>query len=334
MERDALLKVRHLKTYFPLKEGMLPAVDDVSFSVAKGEVLGVVGESGCGKSVMSLSILKLIEKYGGKIQPGSSILLNGQEILEMSDKQLRDLRGNEVAMIFQDPMTSLNPVFTIEFQMVETIRGHRKISRKDARQLALHWLNMVGIPDAEKRIREYPYQLSGGMRQRVIIAMALSCDPQMLIADEPTTALDVTIQAQIIDLLKQMKNQLHSAIMLITHDFGVVADMADSIMVMYAGKVLEYGTKEQIFKQPKHPYTQGLLAAIPRLDKNVERLNSIPGNVPNLFKPILGCVFCDRCKYATEQCRQVHPPMYIMEDESRVSCWLHQQHAKEVADES
>lgn len=333
MENNTLLKVSHLKTYFTTKDGVLPAVDDVSFSVARGEILGVVGESGCGKSVMSLSILKLIEKYGGKVQPGSSVMLGGSELLEMSDKELCDLRGNEVAMIFQDPMSSLNPVFTIEFQMVETIRRHRKISRKEAYQLALTWLTMVGIPDPEKRIKEYPYQLSGGMRQRVIIAMALSCDPQMLIADEPTTALDVTIQAQIIDLLKRLKNEINSAIMLITHDFGVVADMADSIMVMYAGKVLEYGTKRQIFKNPKHPYTRGLLAAVPRLDKGVDRLNSIRGNVPNLLKPIPGCVFCDRCDFATDRCRQSRPPMYVMEDGARVSCWLCEKDAREVADE-
>lgn len=333
MENNTLLKVSHLKTYFATKDGVLPAVDDVSFTVARGEVLGVVGESGCGKSVLSLSILKLIEKYGGKIQPGSSVKLGEKELLQMSDRELCDLRGNEVAMIFQDPMSSLNPVFSIEFQMVETICRHRKVSKKEARRMALEWLTMVDIPDPEKRIKEYPYQLSGGMRQRVIIAMALSCEPQMLIADEPTTALDVTIQAQIIDLLKRLKTEINSAIMLITHDFGVVADMADSIMVMYAGKVLEYGTKKQIFRTPKHPYTQGLLAAVPRMDKSVDRLNSIRGNVPNLLKPIPGCVFCDRCDYAEERCRQKRPPMYVMKDGAMVSCWLCEKEAKEVADE-
>lgn len=236
-------------------------------------------------------------------------------------------------MIFQDPMTSLNPVFTIERQMVETIVRHKKIGRKAARSAAVEWLAKVGIPEPEKRIREYPHQLSGGMRQRVIIAIALSCDPKLLIADEPTTALDVTIQAQILDLLRKLKDEVNAAIILITHDMGVVADMADHILVMYAGRALEYGTKQQIFKNPRHPYTKGLLASIPRMDRMEERLFSIEGNVPNLLKPVEGCVFRERCGYAREECGGCQPELLSLSDESRVSCLLYEKEAKESAHE-
>lgn len=333
MEDKILLRVSHLKTQFVTKEGTVPAVDDVSFTVERGQVLGIVGESGCGKSVTSMSIMKLIEKYNGKILEGSSVKLEGRELLELSETEMCDIRGREIAMIFQDPMTSLNPVFTIERQLVETIVRHKKVSRKEARAIAIEWLDKVGIPDPEKRMKEYPHQLSGGMRQRVIIAIALSCDPKLLIADEPTTALDVTIQAQILDLLRNLKNEVNAAIILITHDMGVVADMADHIIVMYAGRALEYGTKQQIFKDPKHPYTKGLLASIPRMDKQEERLFSIEGNVPNLLKPIQGCVFRERCGHAMDVCATRRPELLSLPDQSSVSCLLYEKEAEEKADE-
>lgn len=333
MEDTVVLKVDHLKTFFRTKTGILPAVNGVSFELKKGEILGVVGESGCGKSVMSMSILKLIEKYGGKVQNGSSVLLEGKQVLDMPEKVMCDLRGKEISMISQDPMTSLNPVFTIEYQMVEMIRRHTDMNKKEASAHALEWLKKVGIPEAEKRLKEYPHQLSGGMCQRVIIAMALSCNPKILIADEPTTALDVTIQAQILDLLRKMRDDVNAAIILVTHDMGVVAGMADNIMVMYAGKAVEYGTKHQIFKAPKHPYTQGLLASVPRMDKQVENLYSIPGNVPNLTEKIEGCVFRDRCSQCIEKCVYAAPPQFLLKNGEKVRCWLYEQEAGEVCDE-
>lgn len=333
MEDTVLLKVDHLKTFFRTKTGILPAVNGVSFSLKSGEILGVVGESGCGKSVMSMSILKLIEKYGGKVQKGSSIELQGKQVLDLPEKVMCDLRGKEIAMISQDPMTSLNPVFTVEYQMVEMIRRHTSMSKKEAQAHALSWLKRVGIPEAEKRMREYPHQLSGGMCQRVIIAMALSCDPKVLIADEPTTALDVTIQAQILDLLRKLRDDVNAAVILVTHDMGVVAGMADNIMVMYAGKAVEYGTAHQIFKTPKHPYTQGLLASVPRMDKQEDKLYAIPGNVPNLTQKIEGCVFRDRCDQCIGKCEKEAPPQFLLEGGERVRCWLYEQEAKEICDE-
>lgn len=333
MEDAVLLKVDHLKTFFRTKTGILPAVNGVSFTLKSGEILGVVGESGCGKSVMSMSILKLIEKYGGKVQEGSSIELQGKQILDLPEKVMCDLRGKEISMISQDPMTSLNPVFTVEYQMVEMIRRHTGMTKKEASAHALSWLKRVGIPEAEKRMKEYPHQLSGGMCQRVIIAMALSCDPKVLIADEPTTALDVTIQAQILDLLRKLRDDVNAAIILVTHDMGVVAGMADNIMVMYAGRAVEYGTKHQIFKTPKHPYTQGLLASVPRMDKQESKLYAIPGNVPNLTQKIEGCIFRDRCTKCVEKCAKEAPPQFLTEDGERVRCWLYEQEAKEICDE-
>jgi peptide/nickel transport system ATP-binding protein len=333
MDQTALLKVSHLRTYFSTKDGTLPAVNGVSFAVERGEVLGVVGESGCGKSVMSMTIMKLIEKYGGQVQKGSSIELEGKEILGLSEKEICDLRGKTVSMISQDPMTSLNPVFTIGYQMVEMIRRHLKLTKKEAKEVAIKWLEKVGIPEPMKRFKEYPHQLSGGMCQRVIIAMALSCNPKILIADEPTTALDVTIQAQILDLLRSLKDETSTAIILITHDMGVVADIADKVMVMYAGHAVEYGTKYQIFNNPCHPYTQGLLASVPRLDKQVDRLYSITGNVPNLTKVTEGCIFRDRCNNAIKNCVEYNPPQFVMADGRRVSCWLYENEAKEICHE-
>ncbi len=333
MEDKIVLKVDHLKTFFKTKSGTLPAVNGVSFTLRSGEILGIVGESGCGKSVMSMSILKLIEKYGGKVQEGSSVELNGRQVLNMPERLMCDLRGKEISMISQDPMTSLNPVFTIEYQMVEMIRRHTGMNKKEAFAHAVEWLNKVGIPEAQKRMKEYPHQLSGGMCQRVLIAMALSCDPQVLIADEPTTALDVTIQAQILDLLRKLRDSMNGAIILVTHDMGVVAGMADNIMVMYAGKAVEYGTKQQIFKTPRHPYTQGLLASVPRMDKQEDKLYAIPGNVPNLTQKIEGCIFRDRCNQCIEKCAVTPPPQYLLENGERVRCWLYEKEAKEVCDE-
>lgn len=333
MEDTVLLKVDHLKTFFKTKMGTLPAVNGVSFTLKSGEILGVVGESGCGKSVMSMSVLKLIEKYGGKVQEGSSITLQGRQILELPEKVMCDLRGKEIAMISQDPMTSLNPVFTVEYQMVEMICRHTKKTKKEASEHALFWLKKVGIPEPEKRMKEYPHQLSGGMCQRVIIAMALSCDPKVLIADEPTTALDVTVQAQILDLLRKLRDDVNAAIILVTHDMGVVASMADNIMVMYAGRVAEYGTTQQIFKEPRHPYTQGLLASVPRMDKQEDKLYAIPGNVPNLTQKIDGCVFRERCDQCIEKCAREEPPEFLLEDTRKVRCWLYEREAKERYDE-
>ena len=333
MDDQVLLQVDHLRTFFQTKSGVLPAVNGVSFTLHRGEILGVVGESGCGKSVMSMSVLKLIEKYGGKVQSGSSVMLEGRQILDLPERVMCDLRGKEISMISQDPMTSLNPVYTVGKQMVEMICRHTDMNKREAYAHALAWLHKVGIPEEEKRIKEYPYQLSGGMCQRVIIAMALSCDPKILIADEPTTALDVTIQAQILDLLRKLRDDVNAAIILVTHDMGVVAGMADNIMVMYAGKCVEYGTKHQVFKQSLHPYTQGLLASVPRLDKKEDKLYSIPGNVPDLTKKIEGCVFRDRCGRCIGKCAKAAPPQFLMESGQKVRCWLYEDQAKEICDD-
>lgn len=324
MEGTTILKVDNLRTQFKTKTGLLPAVNGVSFELKRGEILGVVGESGCGKSVMSMSIIKLIEKYGGKVLEGNSVELDGEQVLTFSDKKMCDIRGKDIAMISQDPMTSLNPVFTVERQMVEMICRHTDKTKKEASAHALEWLRRVGIPEAEKRMKEYPHQLSGGMCQRIIIAMALSCDPKILIADEPTTALDVTIQAQILDLLRNLRDEVDAAIILVTHDMGVVAGMADNIMVMYAGNAVEYGDKMQIFKNPRHPYTQGLLASIPRMDMHEDKLYAIPGNVPDLTKKIEGCVFRERCSKAIDQCAVCKPEEYTMKDGGKVRCLLYE----------
>ncbi len=328
-----LLEVKNLRTFFKTKYGILPAVNGVDVNVQQGEVLGVVGESGCGKSVMSMSILKLIEKYGGEIQPGSVVRLEGKDILDLTEKQLCNLRGKEISLISQDPMTALNPSYTIKRQMTEMMRHHLKLSKKEAFAKAIELLKTVGIPEAEKRINEYPHQLSGGMCQRVVIAMALSCNPKVLIADEPTTALDVTIQAQILQLMKELKDETDAAILLITHDMGVVADMADNIMVMYAGDVVEYGTKQQVFKDPLHPYTKGLLASVPRLDKQVDRLFSINGSVPNMTKKIEGCIFRERCSYSTGRCARQAPPVISPDGFRKVGCWLYAEPHGEMENE-
>ena len=317
---ENLIEVKKLVTQFSGKNGTVTAVDGVSFNIKKGETLGIVGESGCGKSVTSMSILRLIPPQSGKIASGE-ILFGGKDLTKLSDKEIRQIRGNEIAMIFQDSMTGLNPVMTIGKQLVETITAHSKMDKKEAWERAEEMLMKVGIPSPAQRLKEYPHQLSGGMRQRVMIAMALSCNAALFIADEPTTALDVTIQAQILELMRELKEKENKSIMLITHDMGVVAEMADDVMVMYAGKEMEYGDVKSIFKHPLHPYTQGLLKSIPRLDQDSsERLFNIPGSVPDLSEMPKGCRFCTRCTEACSKCFDQEPGLSEI-GEQKVRCW-------------
>lgn len=316
---ERLLEVRNLKTYFYTEDGVVPAVDGVDFSIDKGTTLGIVGESGCGKSVTSLSIMGLIPNPPGKVVDGE-IIFEGEDLLKKSEAEMRRIRGNDISMIFQEPMTSLNPVFTIGNQIMEAIILHQGLSKSDARDKTVEMLRLVGIPSPEKRVDEYPHQLSGGMRQRVMIAMALSCNPKLLIADEPTTALDVTIQAQILDLMRKLKDELGTAIMLITHDLGVVAELCEQVVVMYAGKIVERGDVETIFAEPTHPYTLGLLGSIPKLNETQRRLQAIPGVVPNpAFMPE-GCRFHPRCRYATEECRNQEPELMDLGGGHEVAC--------------
>lgn len=319
---NILLEVQNLKTRFKTDDGAFFAVDDVSFSVKKGQTLGIVGESGCGKSVTSLSIMRLIQKPGN-IEAGK-ILFKGQNLLELSDSKMRDIRGNEIAMIFQEPMTSLNPVYTIGDQIEEAILLHQKeLNKQQARERAIDMLRIVGIPAPEKRFHEYPHQLSGGMRQRVMIAMAISCNPELLIADEPTTALDVTIQAQILDLMRKLQKDFNAGMILITHDLGVVAEMCQEVAVMYAGKVVEFGTVEDIFYRPKHPYTRGLLDSIPHFETGhkLDQLKTIKGMVPSLYNLPKGCRFADRCPTAQDDCRQAYPSMENLRGIHKVACY-------------
>ena len=317
---ENLIEVKKLVTQFSGKNGTVTAVDGVSFHIKKGETLGIVGESGCGKSVTSMSILRLIPPQSGKIASGE-ILFKGKDLTRLNQKEIRQIRGNEIAMIFQDSMTGLNPVMTIGKQLVETITAHSKMDKKQAWKRAEEMLMKVGIPSPAQRLKEYPHQLSGGMRQRVMIAMALSCNASLFIADEPTTALDVTIQAQILELMRELKEKENKSIMLITHDMGVVAEMADEVMVMYAGKEMEYGDVKSIFKHPLHPYTQGLLKSIPRLDQNsAERLFNIPGSVPDLSEMPKGCRFCSRCTQAQSKCHEQEPGLYDIGGQ-KVRCW-------------
>src|ERR1043165_1487120 len=306
-----LLEVLDLKTQFQTREGLVRAVDDVSFYLDRGELLGLVGESGCGKSMTALSIMRLIAPPG-RIVDGE-VLFDGKNLLKLSDAQMREMRGNDIAMIFQDPMTSLNPVFTVGEQIAEALRLHRKMSHKEARAATIEAMREVAIPDPARRINDYPHQLSGGMRQRVMIAMALACNPKLLIADEPTTALDVTIQAQILDLIRDLKSRVGSAIILITHDLGVVAEVAERVMVMYAGRKVEEAPVGKLFRSPRHPYTQGLLGAVPKLGSSLTgiatKLAEIPGVVPSLKDPIPGCVFASRCRFATDLCRELAPAL-------------------------
>ena len=315
-----LLSVRNLKTSFFTHVGEVKAVRGISFDVNEGEVLGIVGESGSGKSVTSLSIMGLLQ-YPGRVVDGE-ILLNGEDILTYSKNQMRRVRGKEIAMIFQDPMTSLNPVYTIGHQIMEMILEHEKMSRREARARAIEMLKLVGIPAAEKRIDSYPHEFSGGMRQRVMIALALSCNPKLLIADEPTTALDVTIQAQILNLIKKLNRQFGMTTMLITHDLGVVATVCDKVAVMYGGLIMEYGTADEIFYHPRHPYTMGLLGSIPHVDGGEKRrLIPIDGTPPDLINPPKGCPFSTRCKYCMNVCTREQPP-YFAEDKHRTMCWM------------
>jgi len=321
---DALLAVEGLKTYFFTRDGVVRAVDGVSFSVYPGETLAIVGESGCGKSVTSLSILRLIASPPGRIVSGK-LDFEGCDLLTLSEPQMRSIRGNQISMIFQEPMTSLNPVLTIGRQIAEALEVHRGLSSRDALRRAVEMLKLVNMPEPERRITQYPHQLSGGMRQRVMIAMALACDPRLLIADEPTTALDVTIQAQILDLMRALKDKTGAAIVLITHDLGVVAEMAQRVVVMYAGRKVEEAPVAQLFAQPRHPYTLGLLKSIPRLDHALiaapQRLAEIPGMVPSLRAEPVGCTFAPRCTYATELCRAEYPPLELKAEAHLAACW-------------
>lgn len=315
-----LLSVRDLKTSFFTHVGEVKAVRGISFDVNEGEVLGIVGESGSGKSVTSLSIMGLLQ-YPGRVVDGE-ILLNGEDILTYSKDQMRKVRGKEIAMIFQDPMTSLNPVYTIGNQVMEMILEHEKMTKREARARAIEMLKLVGIPAAEKRIDSYPHEFSGGMRQRVMIALALSCNPKLLIADEPTTALDVTIQAQILNLIKKLNRQFGMTTMLITHDLGVVATVCDKVAAMYGGLIMEYGTVDEIFYHPRHPYTMGLLGSIPHVDGGEKRrLIPIDGTPPDLINPPKGCPFSTRCKYCINVCTREQPP-YFAEDKHRTMCWM------------
>jgi oligopeptide transport system ATP-binding protein len=320
---ERVLEVKNLNTHFFSDDGVVRAVDGVSFHVDAEETLGIVGESGCGKSVTSLSIMQLVPSPPGKIVSGE-ILLQGQNLLKKTPDEMRKIRGNEMAMIFQEPMTSLNPVYTIGDQIAEAVILHQKLSKHDALERAIEMLRLVGIPSPERRVKDYPHQLSGGMRQRVMIAMALSCNPKLLIADEPTTALDVTIQAQILELMKSMKDEFHTAITLITHDLGVVAEMTQRVVVMYAGKVVEEAPTVELFEEPLHPYTRGLMDSIPRLDQDAKtKLHVIEGTVPNLLNLPKGCSFAPRCPRAMPVCHERVPVLTPVSDTRKVSCWLH-----------
>jgi peptide/nickel transport system ATP-binding protein len=319
----ALLEVENLQTHFNTPDGVVRAVEGVSLHVEGGETLAVVGESGCGKSVTAMSILRLIQEPPGKIR--GSIRFDGRDLLALSEQEMREVRGNAISMIFQEPMTSLNPVLTVGRQIGETVQLHQRVNARDAEQKAIEMLTLVGIPAPARRVREYPHQLSGGMRQRVMIAMALACNPKLLIADEPTTALDVTIQAQILDLMRDLKTRLGSAIMLITHDLGVVAEMAERVVVMYAGRKVEEAPVGEIFAHPLHPYTRGLLGSVPLLGSSLRgggrgKLAEIPGLVPSLRQKIVGCPFAGRCPMATDLCRERAPAFEAKAQRHAAAC--------------
>jgi oligopeptide/dipeptide ABC transporter ATP-binding protein len=323
---QALLEVDDLQTHFFTPDGVIRAVNGVSYSLKPGETLGVVGESGCGKSVTALSILRLISSPPGRIV-GGAIRFEGRDLLELSEPEMERIRGNDISMIFQEPMTSLNPIYTVGRQIAEAIALHQGMSRKDAMTGAIEMLRRVSIPEPEQRAHAYPHQLSGGMRQRVMIAMALSCNPKILIADEPTTALDVTIQAQILDLIRDLRERLGTAVILITHDLGVVAENADRVVVMYAGRKVEEAAVDELFDHPGHPYTKGLLGSIPQLDAAAwatgerPRLIEIKGMVPSLAHLPIGCSFAQRCGFATDQCRAVSPELEMSRPDHWIACW-------------
>ena len=325
-----LLEVHNLQTHFPTRAGLVKAVDGVSFTIGEGELLGLVGESGCGKSITALSVMRLISPPGKIV--GGSIKFKGEELTTTSDERLREIRGDDIAMIFQDPMTSLNPVYTVGEQIAEAIRLHRKLDRKRAWAAAVAAMKEVSIPSPDRRASDYPHQLSGGMRQRVMIAMALACDPELLIADEPTTALDVTIQAQILELLNELRISRKLAVLLITHDLGVVAEVADRVCVMYTGKIVEESGVEEIFANPKHPYTQGLLKSVPKLTEigslKAERLKTIEGTVPSPTNLPVGCHFAPRCEYRLEICTQGEIPLTNLANDVKVRCVLYDEKQK------
>jgi oligopeptide/dipeptide ABC transporter ATP-binding protein len=325
-----LLEVQNLQTHFPTRAGLVKAVNDVSFYIDEGELLGLVGESGCGKSITALSIMRLIAPPGKIV--GGSIKFKGEELTNASVERLRQIRGNDIAMIFQDPMTSLNPVYTVGEQIAEALRLHRKLNKKQAWEAAIASMKEVSIPDPSRRVNDYPHQLSGGMRQRVMIAMALACDPELLIADEPTTALDVTIQAQILELLDNLRKTRRLAVLLITHDLGVVAEVADRVAVMYTGKIVEESGVEEIFRQPKHPYTQGLLRSVPKLrefgDEKATRLSTIQGTVPSPTNLPDGCHFAPRCEYRMDICTKGEIPLYRIDEEVKARCVLYDENVK------
>ncbi|CCQ96579.1 oligopeptide ABC transporter (ATP-binding protein) [[Clostridium] ultunense Esp] len=318
-----LVEFRNLKTYFYTEAGVVKAVDDISFVIREGETVAVVGESGCGKSITALSLMRLIPSPPGKMV-GGEILFEGKDLLALRNQEMMMIRGNEIAMIFQEPMTSLNPVLKIGEQIMEPLMKHKLMSKREAYKKAIELIEQVRIPRANEIVDQYPHELSGGMRQRIMIAIALSCDPKLLIADEPTTALDVTIQAQILDLLRTLKEERKMALMLITHDLGVVAEMADYVVVMYAGKVIEEAPVIDIFKNPRHPYTKGLLKAKPIIGKRTEKLYTIPGQVPNPINLGNECHFNERCEYCMDICREKEPPLRKDEKGNKVACWLYE----------
>ena len=317
--KTPLLEVRSLSTHFFTEDGVIRAVENVSFDLFPGEILSLVGESGCGKSVTALSILKLIPCPPGRVVSGE-VLFGGKDLLKLKEKEMEKVRGNDIAMIFQEPMTSLNPVFTVGDQIMEAILFHQKVDREEARKKAVELLERVRIPSPEATIDAYPHQLSGGMRQRAMIAMALSCQPKLLIADEPTTALDVTVQAQVLRLLKEIQREMGMAVLLITHDLGVVSEIADRVAVMYAGRMMEYGPIETIFQQVRHPYTRGLLDSIPPLEGKRKRLNAIPGQVPDPMDLPAGCTFHPRCTLAIDDCKKAEPPLFPVNGDHLSRC--------------
>ncbi|MCQ6267411.1 ABC transporter ATP-binding protein [Fictibacillus sp. WQ 8-8] len=317
-----VLEVKGLRTSFQTDDGEVSVVNHIDFQVNSGEVLGIVGESGCGKSVTSLSVMGLVPTPAGKVE--GDILFKGENLTSVSEKRMRQIRGNEIAMIFQEPMTSLNPVFTIGSQLIEALQIHKKWPKKKAKAHAVEMLKMVGLPRAEELMKDFPHQLSGGMRQRVMIAMAMICSPKLLIADEPTTALDVTIQAQILELMKKLNDETDTAIMMITHDLGVVAEMCQRVVVMYAGRVVEEADVKTIFTSPKHPYTVGLIQSVPDMRDKKERLYSIPGNVPKPGSLKAGCQFAPRCAHAYERCQSETPALETLEGGQKVRCWLYE----------
>lgn len=324
MANDKILEVKDLSVSFNTYAGEVKAVRGVSFELNRGETLAFVGESGCGKTVTAKSILRLLKPPFAVIKEGSQITCDGKDVLALNKKELCEFRGDEVSMIFQDPMTSLNPTMTVGKQIMESLRIHRHLSKKEAREEAIRMLKMVNIPSAEKRVDSYPHEMSGGMRQRVMIAIAFACDPKILICDEPTTALDVTIQGQILDIIKELQREHNTSVIMITHDLGVVANIAQKIAVMYSGMIVERGNCEDIFYRPRHPYTWALIRSVPRLDlENKQVLASIPGTPPDLLNPPVGCPFCTRCEYCMEICKEQMPEVTEFGDGHEASCWLH-----------